>query len=50
MGMEEFEGRTEERCYRMEVDWRTWEMEEFGEEEERPRKEKDDWGGGGNGR
>ena len=29
----------------MEVNRRTLEMEEFGEEEERPRKEKDDWGG-----
>ena len=43
--MEEFEGRTEERCYWMEVNRRTGEMEEFGEKEKRPRKEKDDWGG-----
>ena len=29
----------------MGVDRRTLELEEFGEDEEEPRKEKDDWGG-----
>ena len=29
----------------MKVDRRTLELEEFGENEEKPRKERDDWGG-----
>ena len=29
----------------MKVDRRTLEREEFGEDEEKPRKERDDWGG-----
>ena len=39
----------EERLDWVEVNRRTLEMEEFGEDEEKPRKEKDDWGGTGMG-
>ena len=35
----------EERSDWVEVNRRTLGMEEFGEDEEKPRKEKDDWGG-----
>ncbi len=49
MGVEEFGEMTEEewreRHYWVEVSRRTLEMEEFGKEEEKPRKEKDDWRG-----
>ena len=38
-----------ERLDWVEVNRRTLEMEEFGEDEEKPRKEKDDWGGTGMG-
>ena len=37
----------EERDDWVEGNRRTLELEEFGEEEEKPRKEKDDWGGTG---
>ena len=37
----------EERLDWVEVNRRTLEMEEVGEDEEKPRKEKDDWGGTG---
>ena len=37
----------EERSDWLEGNRRTLEMEEFGESEEKPRKEKDDWGGTG---
>ncbi len=39
-----------QRTWEKRDDWvegnrRTWELEEYGEEEEKTRKEKDDWGG-----
>ena len=51
LGIEERGGMTQRRLEGrsewLEGNRRTLEMEEFGEEEEKPRKEKDDWGGTG---